>query len=125
MAPVAQTLEWCMAASPRTASTATDSTYQFRAKVWRWTGGKASWYFVTLPQSVSREIRAVDAGPRRTGFGSLRVAARIGTSSWQTSIFPSIEAGSYLLPLKAAVRKAEQLREGKQVRVQVTVRRAW
>lgn len=125
MAQVAQTLEWFMAPSPRTASTATDSTYRFRAKVWRWTGGKASWYFVTLPLAVSREIRAVDAGPRRTGFGSLRVTAGIGASTWRTSIFPSAEARSYLLPVKAPVRKAEQLREGRQVSVQITVRRSW
>lgn len=113
-----------MVSSRRTASTATDSTYRFRAKLWRWTGGKASWYFFTLPVALSAQIRAVDAGPRRTGFGSLRVTAVIGGSTWQTSVFPSAGLDSYVLPVKAPVRKAEQLREGKQARVQITVHRA-
>lgn len=114
-----------MGSSRTTASTATDSTYRFRAKLWRWTGGKASWHFVTLPAALSREIRLVDAGPRRIGFGSLRVTAMIGGSVWQTSIFPSTGAQAYLLPVKASVRKAEQFREGRQASVQIMVRRAW
>lgn len=106
-------------------STATESTYRTRAKLWRWKGGKASWYFLTLPAGVAEEIRAVDAGPRRVGFGSLRVTATIGTTAWQTSIFPAAQAKSYLLPVKAAVRKAERLVEGKAVAVQLVVRRTW
>lgn len=107
------------------ASSGTQSEYRTRAKLWRWAGGKASWYFVTLPEKLSREIRLVDAGPRRIGFGSLRVTATIGDSTWQTSIFPSAELKSYLLPVKAGVRKAEQLVEGKLIAVRIVVRRAW
>jgi hypothetical protein len=106
-------------------STATESTYRTRAKLWRWQGGKASWHFLTLPVGVAEEIRAVDAGGRRVGFGSLRVTATIGTTSWQTSIFPAAQLNSYLLPVKAAVRKAEQLVEGKTVALQLVVRRTW
>jgi Domain of unknown function (DUF1905) len=101
------------------------STYRTRAKLWRWTGGKASWFFLTLPAAVSKEIRIVDAGPRRVGFGSLRVEATIGGSTWQTSIFPSAGLNAYILPVKAAVRKAEKMAEGKSVIVQVVVNRAW
>jgi hypothetical protein len=105
-------------------STATDSTYCTRARLWRWKGGKASWYFLTLPVGLAAEIRTVDAGPRRVGFGSLRVTATIGRTSWQTSIFPSARHRSYLLPVKAAVRKAEKLVEGRTALLQVVVRRA-
>jgi hypothetical protein len=73
---------------------------------------------------VAEEIRTVDAGPRRTGFGSLRVTARIGGTAWETSIFPAAGLKSYLLPVKAAVRKAERLTEGKTVAFQLCVRRA-
>lgn len=113
-----------MAASRSRSSTATDSTYRTRAKLWQWKGGKASWYFLTLPVGLSEEIRLVDAGPRRVGFGSLRVTATIGKTSWQTSIFPSAQLSSYLLPVKASVRKAERLVEGRMVGLQVVVRRA-
>ena len=105
-------------------ASATQSVYRTRARLWRWAGGKASWYFMTLPAAVSREIKLVDAGPRRVGFGALRVEATIGGSTWQTSIFPSAPLKSYLLPVKAAVRKAEKLAEGKAVALQIVVRRA-
>lgn len=42
-----------------------------------------------------------------------------------TATESSCHIASYLLPVKAAVRKAERLVEGKSVRVQVVVRRAW
>lgn len=100
------------------------STYRTRAKLWRWAGGKGSWYFLTLPAAVSREIRLIDAGPRRIGFGALKVEATIGGSTWQTSIFPSAELKAYILPVKAAVRKAEKMIEGKTVAIQIVVKRA-
>lgn len=103
----------------------TQSQYRTRAKLWRWAGGKASWYFLTLPAGIAKEIRLVDAGPRRTGFGALRVAATIGGSTWQTSIFPSARLKTYLLPVKAGIRKAEKLVEGRLVGVQIVVSRAW
>jgi hypothetical protein len=105
-------------------SSGTHSVYRTRARLWRWAGGKATWYFLTLPAAISREIRLVDAGPRRVGFGALRVQATIGNSTWQTSVFPSAALKSYLLPVKAGVRKAEKLVEGKLVGVQIEVRRA-
>jgi len=111
-------------ASRSRSSTATDSTYRTRAKLFHWKGGKASWHFLILPVGLSEEIRLVDAGPRRVGFGSLRVTATIGKTCWQTSIFPAAKLGSYLLPVKASVRKAEQLVEGRMVSLQVVVRRA-
>ena len=92
--------------------------------MWRWAGGKASWYFLTLPARLSEEIRLVDAGPRRVGFGALRVEATIGGTTWSTSIFPSSEFKAYLLPVKASVRKAEHLAEGRMTNVQIAVRRS-
>lgn len=106
-------------------SSGTQSQYRTRAKLWRWAGGKASWYFLALPAGIAREIRLVDAGPRRTGFGSLRVTATIGGSTWQTSIFPSARHETWLLPVKADIRKAEKLVEGRLVAVQIVVNRAW
>jgi len=105
-------------------ASSTQSTYETRARLWRWNGGKASWYFLTLPAAISKEIRLVDAGPRRMGFGALRVEATIGGSTWKTSIFPSSGLKAYLLPVKAAVRKAEKLVEGKSISVQLVVSRA-
>jgi hypothetical protein len=102
----------------------TESTYEVRAKLWKWSGGKAAWYFVTLPARISREIRLVDAGPVRRGFGALKTQATIGNSTWTTSVFPSAGLKAYLLPVKASVRKAEKLVEGKPVNLTLKIRRA-
>ena len=50
------------------------------------------------------------------GFGSIKVVATIGGSTFKTSVFPSKETG-WLLPVKASVRKAEGLGEEDLVRV--------
>lgn len=54
------------------------------------------------------------------GFGSLKVTATIGDSTWRTSVFPSREEG-WMLPVKAAVRKAEGIGEGDEVELVLEV----
>lgn len=68
--------------------------------------------FVTLPGEVDEEVRLV-SGPRR-GFGSVRVEVTCGSSTWATSVFPAAEG--FVLPLKAAVRRAELLEVGSPAR---------
>jgi hypothetical protein len=84
----------------------------FDAELWQWDARRGdSWVFVSLSRETSEEIRERDVGPRR-GFGSVRVRATIGESTWTTSIFPDGARGCYVLPLKRAVRRAEELEVG-------------
>jgi hypothetical protein len=84
----------------------------FDAELWMWDARRIdSWTFVSLPAEASEEIRDL-AGGRRRGFGSLRVRARVGGSSWTTSIFPDSARGAYVLPIKREVRRAEALGAG-------------
>jgi hypothetical protein len=84
----------------------------FDADLWIWDARRGdSWTFVTLPTDASEEIRDVTDGPRR-GFGSVRVRAAIGASTWTTSIFPDGGQNAYVLPVKRAIRKAEALDAG-------------
>ena len=92
--------------------------FTFPAELWQWKGG--SWHFATLPTSVSEDIKAFAGGSRR-GFGSVKVSARIGDTRWNTSVFPSKEHGAFLLPVKAAVRKAEGLEVGGGFEVELIV----
>ncbi len=84
--------------------------------LWRWTGGNGgNWHFLTI-DGLAGETLSATALMRRLegmsrGFGSLRVTARIGESCWQTSVFPS-KGDGWMLPVKAAVRRAEGLGEG-------------
>jgi hypothetical protein len=101
----------------------TKSLYECKGKLWKYPGEKAAWYFITLPVKLSQEIKLVDAGPHRAGFGSLRVQATIGETTWATSIFPSTTAKAYLLPVKAQVRKQEALKVGESVAMKLEVSR--
>jgi Domain of unknown function (DUF1905) len=84
----------------------------FDAELWLWDARRTdSWTFVSLPAEASEEIRDLAGGPRR-GFGSLRVRVTVGGSTWTTSIFPDSARGSYVLPIKRVVRKAEALDVG-------------
>lgn len=93
--------------------------YKFSAKVKVYPGA-ATWYFIILPKSVAREIDFVH-GHHKAGFGSLRVKVTIGGTSWQTSIFTDTKARSYMLPLKAEVRKAEGIEAGSSVAVELEI----
>ncbi|HLT09315.1 MAG TPA: DUF1905 domain-containing protein [Micromonosporaceae bacterium] len=84
----------------------------FKAELWLWDARRGdTWTFVSLPPDESEEIRELAGAPRR-GFGSLRVRVTIGSSTWKTSIFPDKASGTYVLPIKRAVRKAEALDVG-------------
>jgi hypothetical protein len=84
----------------------------FDAELWIWDARRSdSWTFVSLPVEASTEIRELTDGWRR-GFGSVRVRATIGRSTWTTSIFPDSARNAYVLPVKRSVRGAEALDSG-------------
>lgn len=93
--------------------------FEFDAELWRWRA-RDGWFFVTLPSDAADEIDERFGGST-AGFGSLPVEVNIGGSSWTTSIFPSKEEESYVLPIKQAVRKAEQLDAGVTATVVVSI----
>lgn len=82
-------------------------TYQLEAKVWLYPG-KAAWHFLTVPSDIADDIDYYFSMEKR-GWGSLPVSVTIGETTWETSIFPDKKTQSYLLPLKAAVRKKEHI----------------
>lgn len=87
-----------------------DASYTFVGELWEHQPEGPTWVLVTVPVEDSDEIR--ERVPTRVGFGSVRVRARIGDTSWKTSVFPSAESGCYVLPLKKDVRRAEGLETG-------------
>jgi hypothetical protein len=89
-----------------------------RGPVWLWQGengapSKGSWFFLTIDGDTAQGIRA--HAVNAAAWGSVYVEAAIGRTTWRTSLFPSKKAGGWLLPLKAAVRKAERIEEGSMV----------
>lgn len=97
-----------------------------KAALWLWTTPEApaAWHFVTIDGDAGEAIAAHEAmrrlehGPRSgraRGFGSVKLRARIGGTEWPTSVFPSKPHSGYLLPVKAAIRKAEDLAAGDEI----------
>ena len=95
------------------------STHTFKAELRLHGDMPGSWYFITLPLNAADEIRATT---ERRGFGSVRVRATIGESTWETSVFPDTKTGSFLLPVKAAVRLEQDIDNGDRVDVTVEPR---
>ncbi len=73
-----------------------------------------AWYFVSVDEKQSAEIKR-QYGNASRGFGSLPVTVTIGKTTWKTSIFPDKKSGTYVLPLKALVRRAEGVEAGQVV----------
>ena len=86
--------------------------------LWVWKGEAAGrWYFITVPEERSDEIRAHAFGNPR-GFRSVKVEARIEEVVWRTSVFP-LNSGGYLLPVKAEVRRKASIGAGDEVTVEL------
>lgn len=84
--------------------------FSFKGKIWKYQG-KAVWYFINLPKEESEKIKFFSSPLKKRGWGSMKVSVSIGHSKWRTSIFPDNKKGVYLLPLKADIRKKENLNE--------------
>ena len=93
--------------------------FTFTAKVWLFSSEKSSWHFVTMPQDQSDEIKFFSEST--IGFGSKRVKVTIGDSTWKTSLFPSKELAAYVLPIKANIRKAENIKLQDEITVSLEV----
>ena len=93
--------------------------YRFVADLWEWTA-RPEWFFVSVPQEISEDIEDRPRLPR--GFGSVPVRVTIGSSQWETSIFPESGSGCYALPIKKAVRRAQDIAPGAPVEVELELR---
>ena len=91
---------------------------EFHGEIWYWRG-PAPWYFVTVPAKPSGDLKDI-LGFVTYGWGMIPVNARIGKTEWKTSMFP--KDGRYIVPIKASVRRAENLEEGDKVTVRLEVR---
>lgn len=75
--------------------------FRFTAEVVYWRG-PAPYLYAAIPSEVGAQIQAVSSQVSY-GWGCIPVVARIAGQDFATSLFP--KDGSYLLPLKVAVRQ--------------------
>jgi hypothetical protein len=91
--------------------------FEFNGKIFYWRG-PAPFFFVSMPEEQSHDLKAISASVTY-GWGVIPVQAQIGNTEWKTSLFPKDDL--YLVPIKASVRKAENLEEGDEVTIRLTV----
>lgn len=97
-----------------------EQSYEITGEVILWNFEKGSWHFFVIPREIADEIKFFNASKLR-GFRSLKVKATIGKTRFATSIFPDSKSGGYFLPLKASVRKDENISAGDVVTVQLSL----
>ncbi|MDP1545237.1 MAG: DUF1905 domain-containing protein [Anaerolineales bacterium] len=91
---------------------------EFKGKIFHWRG-PAPYLFVAVPEKQSQEIKAVSKLVTY-GWGVIPAQVQIGKTEWKTSLFP--KDGLYLVPIKMVVQKAEKLKEGDTVVIQLELR---
>lgn len=93
--------------------------YEFAAKMWQHSlpGG---WFFISLPLNVAEEIRKFSKA-NEEGWGRLKVIAKIADVEWRTSIWFDTKMNTYLLPVKADIRKLGKFEVGETLNVVIGV----
>ncbi|MGE5953567.1 MAG: DUF1905 domain-containing protein [Qipengyuania vulgaris] len=86
----------------------------------RWQGNRGTYHLITIAGETAEAIamherlHRLEFGARR-GFGSVKVAARVGRTQWKTSVFPQSSKTEWVLLVSKEVMRAEDLAEGDNV----------
>lgn len=92
--------------------------YTFSAELWKDSPG--GWVFVSLPKDISKEIRD-NLQWQEEGWGRMKARASIDTLQWDTAIWFDTKANTYLLPVKATIRKKGGLQVGESITVRISI----
>ncbi len=79
-------------------------SYSFKARIWVYIGTAARWHFVGVPKRMSAQFKR-RYGRVSRGWNSLPVEVAVGEVVWRTSVFYDSKTATYLLPIKADVRR--------------------
>jgi hypothetical protein len=90
---------------------------RFSGEIWHWRG-PSPYHFLTVPDAEAADIEAVSSRVSY-GWGVIPVKVRIGETAFTTSLFP--KDGGYVVPVKDAVRRAEDIDVGDEVSVLLTI----
>ena len=94
-------------------------TYKFTAHIWKHSATEG-WYFVSLPIESSEEIR-LNMKWQEEGWGRMKAKAKIRETLWDTAIWYDTKLNTYILPVKADIRKKEKIEIGNILDVEITL----
>jgi len=79
------------------------------------------WIFALLPKDMSKEIRS-NFGGLEEGWGRMKITAKVNSTEWKTSIWFDTKKDTYMLPLKAEIRKKEKIVLDENVKIVIFVK---
>ena len=91
---------------------------EFVGELFEWRG-PSPYHFISVPPELCAELTALSPMVSY-GWGVIPVTVRMGEHEFTTSLFP--KDGGYLVPIKDAVRKAEDLVVGDEMLVELRIR---
>jgi len=96
--------------------------YEFIAKAYRYSTSAdgVGWTIVSLPKEISIEIRE-NFKQLEESWGRMKVIAKAGKSEWKTAIWFDTKQDTYLLPIKAEIRKIENILLDKDIEIVIWI----
>jgi hypothetical protein len=71
-----------------------------------------------MPKELAKEIREAFRW-KEEGWGRMKVTMKVGNTEWKTSIWFDKKQDTYWFPIKAAIRKKENIELDKEIAVTV------
>ena len=87
--------------------------------MWKY-NSPGGWYFISLPETISKEIRE-NLKWQEEGWGRMKASAEIGECKWDTAIWFDTKRGTYILPIKAEIRKKSNLQINKKFKMNIWI----
>lgn len=93
--------------------------YEYSSKIWEH-NSSGSWFFVSLPKILSKEIRE-NLKWQEEGWGRMKAFAQIGELIWETAIWFDTKMDTYILPIKAEIRKKGNLKINQNIEMNIWI----
>ena len=90
-----------------------DNTFIAKIERFEMQGG---WHYVPVPAELSKPLEHL-----AIHFGFIAIVAKVGNSSWQTSLLPKGD-GTHFIALPAKVRSKEKLSLGAEIEISFETR---
>ncbi|MCI0347205.1 MAG: DUF1905 domain-containing protein [Chloroflexi bacterium] len=91
----------------------------FSGEIVHWRG-PSPYHFITMPHETAAALHAL-APIVSYGWGVIPVSVKVRGAAWETSLIP--RSGSYLVPVRDVVRRAERFAVGDTLEVQLSIRK--
>lgn len=75
-----------------------------------------AWLFIVIPNDLSKIIRELFKW-KEEGWGRMKAKIKIGNTEWKTSIWFDTKHDTYWFPVKAEIKKKENIEINKDIKV--------